>query len=48
MGQTKILSHVFDVASPGDLLRLKELARASRSFAGDTQDIEFLKRHLRM
>jgi len=45
--RVKILSHVFDIASPEDLLRLKELARASRSFAGDAQDIEFLKRYVR-
>jgi len=44
--RAKILSHVFDIASPEDLLRLKELAQASRSFAGDAQDIEFLKRHV--
>jgi hypothetical protein len=43
----KIRSQDLDVASPEDLLRLKELARAGRSFAGDTQDIEFLKRHLK-
>ena len=45
--RAKILSHVFDIASPEDLLRLKELARSSRSFAGDAQDIEFLKRQLK-
>jgi hypothetical protein len=42
----KILGHVFAVASAEDLLRLKEIARAARSFAGDAQDIEFLKARL--
>jgi hypothetical protein len=39
----KILGHAFAVASPEDLLRLKEIASAARSFAGDAQDIEFLR-----
>lgn len=43
----KILGHVFSVASAEDLLRLKEIARAARSFAGDAQDIEFLQSHLK-
>jgi hypothetical protein len=42
----KIRSERLDVASPEDLLRLKEIARAGRSFAGDAQDIEFLKERL--
>jgi hypothetical protein len=44
--RTKIRSHVFEIASPADLLRLKKLASTSRSFAGDKQDIEFLKGRL--
>ena len=39
----KIGSHIFDVASEADLLRLKKIARKNRSFAGDAQDIEFLE-----
>lgn len=40
--RTKIRSHVFTVASEADLLRLKKLARARRSFPGDAEDIAFL------
>ena len=43
----KILGHVFAVASAEDLLRLKKIARAARSFAGDAQDIEFLQSRLK-
>ncbi|MGH9410386.1 MAG: hypothetical protein ACRD1V_13135 [Vicinamibacterales bacterium] len=43
----KVLGHVFDVASPEDLLRLKKIAKAARSFAGDAQDIEFLESRLK-
>ncbi len=43
----KILGHVFSVASPEDLLRLKKIARAARSVAGDAQDIEFLESRLK-
>jgi hypothetical protein len=43
----KILGHVFAVASPADLLRLKQIARAARAFAGDAQDIEFLEARLK-
>ncbi len=43
----KILGHVFAVASAADLLRLKEIASAARSFAGDAQDIEFLTSRLK-
>lgn len=39
----KVGSHVFRIASEADLLRLKKIARAQRSFAGDAQDIEFLE-----
>jgi hypothetical protein len=42
----KILGHAFTIASAADLLRLKEIASAARSFAGDAQDIEFLKARL--
>lgn len=41
--KTKIRSRTLHVASAADLLRLKEIAAAKRSFAGDAQDIEFLK-----
>ena len=39
-----IRSHRFEVASPADLLRLKRIARETRSFAGDAEDIAFLER----
>ena len=42
--RTTIRSHRFDVASPADLLRLKRIARKSRSFPGDAEDIAFLER----
>lgn len=46
--QTKIRSHVLPVASEADLLQLKKIARAKRSFAGDAEDIAFLEaRHTR-
>lgn len=41
--RTTIRGRVLKVASPADLLRLKEIAAAKRSVAGDAQDIEFLK-----
>jgi hypothetical protein len=44
---TKVLSQIFDVASPEDLLRLKTLAHSARSFAGDAQDVEFLNQLLK-
>lgn len=40
---TRIRGRVLTVASPADLLRLKEIAASKRTFAGDAQDIEFLK-----
>lgn len=43
----KIGGQVFTIASEQDLLDLKRLARAARSFAGDAQDIEFLERRLK-
>jgi len=44
---TKISGRVFTVASAEDLLRLKKIARAARSVAGDAQDIEFLESRLK-
>jgi hypothetical protein len=44
---TRIRGRAMTVASAVDLLRLKEIAARGRSAAGDTQDIEFLKRHLK-
>jgi hypothetical protein len=41
--RTRIRSHVFDVASEQDLLRLKRIARAGRSAPGDAEDIAFLE-----
>lgn len=45
--KTTIRGRVLNVASASDLLRLKEIAAKKRSAAGDAQDIEFLKAHLR-
>jgi hypothetical protein len=42
----KVLSQVIPVASIKDLLRLKEIAVASRSKPGDAEDIEFLKKSI--
>jgi hypothetical protein len=39
----KIRSHTLCVAAESDLLRLKEIAKSSRSKAGDAEDIAFLK-----
>lgn len=39
----RVRSHLFTMASEGDLLELKKIAKASRDFAGDAQDIEFLE-----
>jgi hypothetical protein len=41
--RTRIRSHLFDVASEDDLLRLKQIARAERSAPGDVVDIAFLE-----
>ena len=38
-----IQRHAFDIASEQDLLRLKRIARASRTMAGDADDIAFLE-----
>jgi hypothetical protein len=43
----KIRSHVFEIASEQDLLRLKTIARAARSAPGDAEDIAFLESRLR-
>lgn len=45
--KTKIRGRILNVASATDLLRLKEIAATGRAAAGDAQDIEFLKAHLR-
>jgi hypothetical protein len=39
----KIRTHVFDIASEQDLLRLKRIAKAVRSAPGDADDIAFLE-----
>lgn len=44
---TRIRGRILNVASAADLLRLKEIAVKKRSAAGDGQDIEFLRAHLR-
>jgi hypothetical protein len=41
--RTKIRSHVFDIASEPDLLRLKRIAIAARSAPGDAEDLAFLE-----
>jgi hypothetical protein len=42
-----VRSHVFEIASDQDLLRLKRLAKADRSVPGDAEDILFLERRQR-
>jgi hypothetical protein len=42
----KIAGHVFEIASEPDLLQLKRIAKAARSFPGDAQDIAFLESRL--
>jgi hypothetical protein len=44
--RTKVAGHVFAIASEQDLLELKQIAKAARSFAGDIQDIAFLEARL--
>jgi hypothetical protein len=39
----KIRTHVFEIASEADLLRLKRIAKAARSVPGDAEDIAFLE-----
>jgi hypothetical protein len=41
--RTRIRTHLFDVASEADLLRLKKIAKARRSAPGDAEDIAFLE-----
>jgi hypothetical protein len=41
--RTTIRSHVFEIASEPDLLRLKKIAYAARSAPGDAEDIAFLE-----
>ena len=41
--RTRIRTHLFDIASEEDLLRLKKIARAARSAPGDAEDIAFLE-----
>jgi hypothetical protein len=41
--RTTIRSHVFEIASEADLLRLKRIAKAARSAPGDAEDIAFLE-----
>lgn len=41
--RTTIRSHVFEIASEPDLLRLKKIAKAARSAPGDAEDIAFLE-----
>jgi len=45
--RVKIKSHSLRIASPEDLLRLKELAYADRHAATDAQDLDFLRRLLK-
>jgi hypothetical protein len=39
----RVRTHLFDIASEEDLLRLKRIAKASRTAPGDTEDIAFLE-----
>jgi hypothetical protein len=41
--RTMIRTHVFNIASEQDLLRLKRIAKAARSAPGDAEDIAFLE-----
>lgn len=41
--RTRIRTHVLDIASEQDLLRLKKIAKAARSAPGDAVDIAFLE-----
>jgi hypothetical protein len=41
--RTKVRAQVLHIASERDLLRLKRIAKAGRSSAGDAQDIAFLQ-----
>jgi hypothetical protein len=41
--RTRVRTHLFDIASEEDLLRLKRIAKASRTAPGDAEDIAFLE-----
>ena len=43
----KVRTRSFQIASEADLLRLKRMAQAERSFAGDAQDVAFLEARAR-
>jgi hypothetical protein len=40
----KIRSYLFHIASKEDLIKMKKIAAKGRTFAGDLQDLEFLKK----
>jgi hypothetical protein len=40
--RVRIRSHLFEIASEEDLLRLKQIAKSARSAPGDAEDIAFL------
>lgn len=42
--KTKLRSQVLHVASEDDLVRMKEIAASDRTYSGDAQDLEFLKK----
>jgi hypothetical protein len=44
--RVKVRSHVLQIASDRDLLRLKKIARSSRGSPGDAEDIAFLEARL--
>ncbi len=46
-GATNIGARSFHIASEADLIRMKEVAARDRIFAGDAQDLEFLKKRKR-
>ena len=41
--RVRLTSHRIPVAAPEDLLKLKEIASAERTSAGDAQDLQFLR-----
>ncbi len=43
----KVRSYTFQIASPEDLMRMKEIAYQDRKLASDAQDIEFLRNILK-
>jgi len=44
----KVRSYGFRIASKEDLLKLKEIAYKDRSLSTDAQDLEFLKKHIKV